>query len=88
MIPLCLSPTPQGYLKMIGTVIRALPNKGYAFVRGEDGLSRFCHANEFIPPESFDLLREGQGVEFTPDDNGPKGSGNGLRALKIKVISK
>lgn len=69
---------------MIGSVIRVLLNKGYCFVRGEDGLSRFAHARDFKPMEMFDRVYEGQKVEFTPAD-GPPEKGNSLRAIEVRV---
>jgi cold shock CspA family protein len=68
---------------MTGVVIRVLPNKGFCFIRGEDGLSRFVHAREFQPPEAFDKTYEGQKVEFTPAE-GPPEKGNGLRAENVR----
>lgn len=69
---------------MNGTITRILPNKGYAFVRGEDGIARFAHAREFIPRIAFDKAYEGQRVTFTPSDDGPKDKGDGLRATEIR----
>jgi len=68
-----------------GTVTRVLISKGYAFVRGDaDGLSRFAHVKDFLVPQAFEHLREGQQVRFTPVVD-PKGRGNGLRAIEIDV---
>jgi cold shock CspA family protein len=72
--------------RMTGTVTKVLLNKGFAFVRGEqDGISRFAHAHDFEPAIAFDTLREGKGVTFEPS-RGPETSGNGLRAIKIRVV--
>jgi len=71
---------------MRGTVIRILLNKGYGFVRGEDGISRFMHSGYVIPKVDFDKMYEGQSVEFTPDESGPPDKGNGLRAINVKVL--
>ena len=71
--------------RMTGTVIRVLLNKGFAFVRGEsDGISRFAHSHDFEPEIAFDTLREGRAVTFEPA-LGPETSGNGQRAVKIRV---
>jgi cold shock CspA family protein len=67
--------------RMTGTVVRVLPNKGYAFVRGEDRISRFAHAITFDPISSFDTLHQGQAVEFEPAED-PKGA----RAVNVKVL--
>lgn len=74
---------------MNGTVVRLLPAKGYGFVRGEDGLTRFMHATSVEPQGAFDFLREGQPVEFdSVDGGGPEGrgagKGNGLRAVNVR----
>jgi len=70
---------------MTGTVVRVLLNKGYAFVRGDDGVSRFAHAKDFVPQVSFDTLREGQGVSFTPIEDSSFG-GNSQRAVEIQCL--
>lgn len=69
---------------MTGVVIKVFLNKGFAFVRGEDKISRFAHARDFIPPIAFDTLYEGAPVDFTSatDENG---KGNKLRALNVHV---
>lgn len=71
---------------MKGTITRMLPNKGYGFVRGEDGLSRFMHASVVVPRAAFDTLREGQSVEFDPSEEGPLDKGNGLRAENVRPV--
>ena len=72
---------------MTGTLIRIIPNAGYGFIRGEDGLSRFAHARQFVDPLSFDRAREGQAVEFiSVTDTSPTAKGGGLRATKIVLL--
>ena len=68
---------------MRGTVIRLLPNKGFGFVRDEDGRTRFIHAKNFIIPGTFDLLIEGNILEFDPVSDGH--GGDGLRGVNIKL---
>lgn len=70
---------------MNGTVIRCFPNKGYAFIRGEDGYTRFLHATQVFPQQDFDTIHEGQGVEFEPDDDKRLNRGNGLRAKNARL---
>lgn len=73
---------------MVGTVIRVLINKGYGFVRDEEGFSRLIHVNEFVNRMEFETLREGQAVEFEPVDNGPRtSSSNSLRGKQVRVVS-
>ena len=71
---------------MTGTIIRVFPNKGYAFVRGEDGYTRFLHASQVVPERDFDTMHEGQQVEYEPADDPRVNRGNGLRAKNARVI--
>lgn len=58
---------------MRGIITRLIPAQGFGFIRGDDGLSHFLHAKECAGgPATFDLLREGQTVEFETY-MGPKG---------------
>lgn len=52
----------QHHLTTTGYIYRLLLDKGYGFIRGEDGLHRFFHAKDVAG--TFDLLKEGQHVEF------------------------
>jgi len=54
-----------------GVVVRTFSDKGYVFVKGPDGISRFVHAT-YVQWGMFDTLQTGTKVEFTPD-MGPKG---------------
>lgn len=58
---------------MNGVIVNLLLNKGYGFVRGEDGILRFAHRRSFKPPEAFDTSCAGQGVTFTPVTHPEKG---------------
>lgn len=74
---------------MMGVIITVIRDKGFCFIRGKDGLSRFGHVRDFISPTDFDLLHDGQVVEFSPMDLNQTGEiirGNGLRAVRIKAI--
>jgi cold shock CspA family protein len=68
-----------------GTITRINLNKGYCFVRGIDGLSRFAHASSFTPASVFDTLREGQPVYFD-SVQGKTDKGSGLRAINIRLV--
>jgi cold shock CspA family protein len=70
---------------MTGTIIRLVPNKGYCFIRGDDGVSRFGHCRAFTDPLAFDRAREGQAVEFTPVV-APDGKAGGARAIDIVLL--
>ena len=72
---------------MRGTIIRLVPNRGYAFVRGEDSVSRFAHARAFSDPLAFDRAREGQAVEFDPiTDTSTLARSGGARAINIVLL--
>lgn len=71
---------------MTGVVTNVLKDKGIAFVRGEDGLSRLALAREFRPAVCFDTLQKGMRVTFEPTDGGPRAGGNKLRAEKVTVV--
>jgi len=75
--------------RMKGVITRVFPNKGYGFVRDEQGFLRFMHANDVTPLRAFDTLREGQGVEFDPVDVGESAPnrGNGLRAANVSLLT-
>lgn len=75
---------------MQGTIIRLLPNRGFGFIRGMDGLSRFFEAKEVVPAIDFDRMYEGQCVMFTPTENTgpekePSTKHNNLRASHVSV---
>jgi cold shock CspA family protein len=70
---------------MTGTIIRLVPNKGYCFIRGDDGVSRFGHARAFCDPLAFDRAREGQAVTYTPVIDA-RGRAGGARAMNITLL--
>ena len=62
---------------MKGTVKRVQKEKGFGFIKGEDGDEYFFHRSAVT--FSFDEVRDGMKVEFEPDE-GPKG----LRAKDVE----
>ena len=62
-----------------GTIARLLIDKG-SFIRDEGGIEHFFHRSA-VRGAVFELLREGQRVEFTPED-----SGKGPRAGDVRLI--
>jgi len=72
---------------MKGTITRLVPNRGFGFVRGEDGLPRFMHAKAVVPPHDFDVMREGQEVEFVSVTLA-NGKGNSLRAEEVRLCTR
>ena len=63
----------------IGTVARWLDQRGFGFIKGEDGKELFVHNSDI---EGKSSLREGEKVEFEviEGDKEPK-------AVKVKPIS-
>lgn len=74
---------------MKGRITSINLDKGYGFLRGEDGLSRFFLAKSVRPVGDFDLLKETQIVEFEPFalDTIDTTKSNGLRAKDIKRVA-
>jgi len=64
-----------------GTIARLLIDKGFGFIRDESGVEHFFHRSS-VRGAIFELLREGQRVEFTPED-----TGKGPRATDVRLLS-
>ena len=64
----------------VGTVARLLTDKGFGFIRDQNGVEHFFHRSS-VRSAIFELLREGQRVEFEPED-----TGKGPRAGNVTVI--
>lgn len=65
---------------MKGVVKKLVRNRGFGFVRAEDGREIFFHSSA-LPPGSFDSLEEGDELEFQVEqgDKGP-------RAAQMSII--
>jgi CspA family cold shock protein len=63
-----------------GTIARLLIDKGFGFVRDESGLEHFFHRSS-VRGAVFELLREGQHVEFVIEE-----SQKGPRAGDVRLI--
>jgi CspA family cold shock protein len=63
-----------------GTIARLLIDKGFGFIRDESGIEHFFHRSS-VRGAVFELLREGQRVDFTPED-----SAKGPRAGEVRLI--
>ncbi|MBI5167739.1 MAG: cold shock domain-containing protein [candidate division NC10 bacterium] len=61
-----------------GTIKRLIKDRGFGFIKSEDGREIFFHRSALSERE-FDALEEGQGVEFEVE-RGPKGP----RAVNVK----
>jgi cold shock protein len=63
-----------------GTIARLLIDKGFGFIRDEGGIEHFFHRSS-VRGAVFELLREGQRVEFTQEE-----SAKGPRAGEVRLI--
>ena len=63
-----------------GTIKRLVRDRGFGFIRDESGVEHFFHRSA-IRQAVFELLREGQRVDFTVEDS-PKGP----RAGEVRLI--
>jgi cold shock protein len=63
-----------------GTIARVLIDKGFGFIRDERGTEHFFHRSS-VRNTVFELLREGQHVEFTVED-----AGKGPRAGNVSLL--
>jgi CspA family cold shock protein len=63
-----------------GTIARLLIDKGFGFIRDEGGIEHFFHRSS-IRGSVFELLREGQRVDFTIEE-----SNKGPRAGDVRLI--
>jgi CspA family cold shock protein len=67
-----------------GAVTRLIRDRGFGFVRTQDGGEIFFH-HSALPPGVFDTLTEGQELEFEVEID-PRGRGE--RARDITLISR
>ena len=51
-----------------GTIARLLIDKGFGFIRDEGGVEHFFHRSA-VRGAVFELLREGQRVDFTVEES-------------------
>ena len=64
-----------------GTIRSLRADKGFGFIRDESGVEHFFHRSSVRRGAVFELLREGQRVEFSPED-----STKGPRAGDVRLI--
>lgn len=72
---------PQRIPRRAGTIARLLIDKGFGFIRDEDGIEHFFHRSA-VRGAVFEFLREGQQVEFTPEDSGKGPRANDVRPIR------
>ena len=65
-----------------GTVVRLIRDRGFGFIRLEDGSEVFFHHSAMNPGE-FDALHEGQEMEFSIEQD-PRGRGS--RAANVHAV--
>ena len=63
-----------------GTIKRMVRDRGFGFIRDEGGIEHFFHRSS-VRGAVFELLREGQRVEFTVEE-----SQKGPRAGDVRLI--
>ena len=70
----------EGVRMPSGTIARLLIDKGFGFIRDEGGIEHFFHRSA-VRGAVFELLREGQRVEFQTEE-----STKGPRAGEVRLI--
>jgi CspA family cold shock protein len=65
---------------MTGTIDRVMMDKGFGFIKGEDGRDYFMHRSAIVGGATFELLRDDQPVTFDATQ-GEKG----LRAENVRL---
>lgn len=65
---------------MKGTIVKVVADRGFAFLRDENGQDRFVHVDSVIPVDTFYRFREGSMVEFDPIGTGDRS----LRAINVR----
>jgi CspA family cold shock protein len=68
---------------MQGTVVRMIRDRGFGFVRCEDGTEVFFH-HSALPRGVFDTIQEGQEMEFDIENDV---RGRGQRATNVELIN-
>jgi CspA family cold shock protein len=67
---------------MNGEIVRVVADKGFGFIRGQDGVERFFHRSAVESSVNFNSLATGQRVSFE-DEPSPKGP----RARRVSLAS-
>lgn len=56
-----------------GRVIKLFRDKGFGFIRGDDGVERFFHRSGVRDPVQFEGITDNDMVTFEEDTSNPKG---------------
>ncbi len=68
---------------MRGTVVRMIRDRGFGFVRSEDGSEVFFHHSS-LPRGVFDTIQDGQEMEFEIETDT---QGRGQRATNVELTN-
>jgi CspA family cold shock protein len=66
---------------MNGQVLRLRPDKGFGFIKCEDGQERFFHRSRCEPTAPFEQLKVGDYVKFKLEDHE-----KGCRAVSLEYM--
>ena len=66
-----------------GVIARLIRDRGFGFIRAQDGSEIFFHAST-LPAGVFDTLADGQKLEYEPDTDS---RGRGERAKNVRLIT-
>ncbi len=66
----------------VGSIVRLVRDRGFGFIRAENGQEIFFHATGVTGTTPFDNLNEGQRVTF---DKQQDTRGRGERAVNVQV---
>jgi CspA family cold shock protein len=69
---------------MKGTIKRLMKDRGFGFIKAEDGREIFFHRTAVISI-NFESLTEGQLVEFDVEKNPKDSRTKGPRAINVRV---
>jgi len=64
-----------------GSIVRIVRDRGFGFIRTDDGQEVFFHATG-VPASNFDALQEGQTVTFEKERDT---RGRGERAINVQA---
>ena len=67
-----------------GPIVRIIRDRGFGFVRAEDGSEIFIH-HSTLPRGLFDTLTAGQEIEFDIEDDA---RGRGQRAGNVRLFDR
>lgn len=69
---------------MQGSIVRLIRDRGFGFIRGENGQEIFFHATAVKGATPFDSIIEGQAVTYDKEQDS---RGRGERAVNVQLAS-